>query len=183
MRSEHNIRLRALEPADVDRLYIWENDPEMWRHGVSTAPYSRHQLWEYVHNYDADPLRSGQLRLIIEVTGPTFDNGNDKSATPIAVGCVDLYDIDPRNRHAYIGIMIAPQWRNRGFASEAVRQMSAYCKESLALNVIAASVAADNAPSIRLFERCGYTRCGTIARWVYSPSGDYSDAAIFQFQL
>ena len=61
------LRLRALEPGDVDTLYLWENSPDMWEYGFFIAPYSRHQLWEYVRDYDADPLRSGQLRLMIDV--------------------------------------------------------------------------------------------------------------------
>lgn len=68
------VHLRALEPSDVDRLYIWENNPDMWRYGFSPAPLSRHQIWEYVEKYDANPLAQGQLRLMI-------DTGNDTVGT------------------------------------------------------------------------------------------------------
>ena len=87
--------LRALEPSDTDMLYLWENGPDMWRYGFSPAPLSRHQIWEYITQYDANPLASGQLRLMMQVADKT-------------VGAVDIYNIDMRNRHAFIGIMTAP---------------------------------------------------------------------------
>ena len=61
--------LRALEPTDVDCLYLWENNPEMWRFGFSPAPLSRHQIWEYISTYDSNPLSAGQLRLMIDCDG------------------------------------------------------------------------------------------------------------------
>ena len=29
-------RIRAMEPSDVEHLYRWENDPEIWRIGANT---------------------------------------------------------------------------------------------------------------------------------------------------
>ncbi|MDE6528310.1 MAG: GNAT family N-acetyltransferase [Muribaculaceae bacterium] len=186
MKSNETICLRALEPGDVDRLYLWENDPEMRRHGAATAPWSRHQLWEYANNYDADPLRSGQLRLMIEKRGKPLHqdsrgNGSPNQAENVAVGCVDLYDIDTRNRHAFVGIMIAREHRRNGYASEAMLQLADYCLTSLGLHSLVAVVAADNTPSIRLFTRCGFTLRGTLAHWLRLRPGVYSDAAILQF--
>ena len=38
------IRLRALEPSDVDVLMRLENDEELWENGIVTGPFSRFQL-------------------------------------------------------------------------------------------------------------------------------------------
>ena len=35
------VRLRALEPEDLEALYGWENDPATWEQGCTLAPYSR----------------------------------------------------------------------------------------------------------------------------------------------
>ena len=80
----YDLRLRAPEPDDVDRMYIWENDPDMWRYGYSPAPLSRHQIWEYVDTYDADPLSHPELRLMIQTASDT-------------VGSVDLYNLSLRH--------------------------------------------------------------------------------------
>lgn len=50
MLTDGTISLRALEPIDVDTLYRWENDPAVWGVGLTLAPYSRKQLWDYVNN-------------------------------------------------------------------------------------------------------------------------------------
>ena len=38
------IRLRAVEPGDVDLMYEWENDCDIWPVSGTTEPFSRHQL-------------------------------------------------------------------------------------------------------------------------------------------
>lgn len=52
--SDGIVSLRALEPEDADKLYLWENDTRLWNVGCATAPFSRKQLEEYICNYDAD---------------------------------------------------------------------------------------------------------------------------------
>ena len=151
------VRLRAMEPGDVDRMYMWENDRGIWPFGGTRAPISRHQLWEYAENYDANPFSAGQLRLIIE----TVTEG-----TPEACGTLDLYDIDPVNSRAMVGIMVAPQWRGHGIATRALTLAGEYCRDTLGLATLASEVAADNSPSITLFEeKAGFTRVATRPSW------------------
>ena len=164
------VHLRALEPSDVDRLYIWENNPDMWRYGFSPAPLSRHQIWDYVEKYDANPLAQGQLRLMI-------DTGND------TVGTLDLYDIDARNGHAFIGIMIAPPYRKLGYASDALQMAAEYCRNNLRLHQIAATIAADNNASHALFKKCGFTHTATLPQWIARPKNLHIDAHIFTLAL
>ena len=60
-----HIYLRAPEPEDVDRLFLWENDSEDGLHGHwARAPLSRFQIWEYVNSYDANPTTQDGLRLM-----------------------------------------------------------------------------------------------------------------------
>lgn len=164
------VRLRALEPSDVDRLYIWENTPEMWRYGFSPAPLSRHQLWEYVTQYDANPLAQRQLRLMIDAGEET-------------VGTLDLYDLDARNGHTFIGIMIAPQYRRQGYATKAIAMAAGYCRDNLGLRQIAATVADDNHASSALFEKCGFRHTATLPQWVARSKNTYTDARIFTLPL
>ena len=41
-------RLRALEPDDLDTMYRWENDTNIWRVSGTTAPFSRHSLMRLI---------------------------------------------------------------------------------------------------------------------------------------
>ena len=41
MTTTCHISLRALEPEDLELIYRLENDPDIWRWGTTTVPYSR----------------------------------------------------------------------------------------------------------------------------------------------
>lgn len=168
------VSLRAVEPSDVDRLYLWENDPSVWPFGAPRGPYSRHQLWEYANGYDADPYRAGQLRLIVEI------GEEDGQRTPC--GTVDLYDIDARDSRAFIGIMIAPGFRRKGIASAALVELESYCRDILGLRLLASETASDNLPSIRLFTGRGFILTGRRPSWI-RRCDEFISAVQFQKQL
>ena len=65
------LTLRALEPTDLDTLYRWENDANLWAVSDTIAPYSREALWHYLQDYTGDIYSQRQLRLMILLT----DNG------------------------------------------------------------------------------------------------------------
>ena len=86
------IRLRALEPEDVNILYKWENDTEIWKVSNTVAPFSKHMLRQFIENQQRDIYETRQLRLIIE-----------SKADGKPVGAIDLFDLDPyncRGRHS-----------------------------------------------------------------------------------
>ena len=60
-----NIRLRALEPKDLNLLFLWENDRDNWRISDTIQPYSRTALTQYIESV-GDIYSDRQLRLIIE---------------------------------------------------------------------------------------------------------------------
>ena len=88
------LMLRALEPTDLDVLYQWENDAELWHTSATITPFSRKQLWDYIENYDGDIFRTRQLRFIIV-----------EISTNQPIGTIDLYDFDPVNSRANVGIL------------------------------------------------------------------------------
>ena len=46
--SNDNVTLRAIEPEDIDLLYTWENDPEIWEVSHTLVPYSKYILALYI---------------------------------------------------------------------------------------------------------------------------------------
>ncbi len=171
--SEH-IRLRAVEPGDVDLLYSWENDPEIWHVSNTLAPYSRFQIEQFVMNAQQDLFASGQLRLIIEMKG---DKLPGESA-----GAIDLFDIDAVNRRAGIGILVSNAFRNKGIATEAVEAMILYMRDTLHLHQLYCHISEDNLQSIRIFEKLGFTRCGTRREWLITTNG-WKDEYMYQLIL
>lgn len=47
-------RLRALEPGDIELMYAWENDTEIWGVSGTLAPFSRHTLERFIEGQQFD---------------------------------------------------------------------------------------------------------------------------------
>lgn len=161
------IRLRAVEPGDVTLLYRWENDTAQWNDGDTTVPFSRHNIAEYA-SVPHDLYADRQLRLMIELT--------DDNTT---VGAVDLYDFDPRNKRAAVGITIDAARRRQQLATMAIELLKQYCSEFIGMHQLWCIVNADNAPSLSLFKKTGFRQCGYLRSWI-NCGRKYGNAIIFQ---
>lgn len=161
-------RLRALEAEDVDLLYVWENDPAVWGVSGTLAPFSRHTLRRFLDEQRFDLYAVRQLRLVVE----TLDGR--------AVGLVDLFEFEPVDLRAGIGILIHGAGdRGRGFASDALDVLCRYARQVLGLHQLWCSVAPDNAASLTLFRRAGFVECGRKREWRRTPDG-WADELLLQ---
>ncbi len=145
------LRLRKLEPTDLPFLYQWENDASAWADGANHNPLSQQDLRNYIESTTGDIYRDGQLRLIIEETSNTL------TSNPLTLGCIDLFDFDPRNRRAAIGMYIAPEHRGKGVGKEALRLLEQYAFGHLNLRVLYAVIATKNIACTTLYRSTGYT--------------------------
>lgn len=152
-------RLRALEPSDLELLYLWENDTEVWRVSGSCGPVSRERLQHFIEEQNYDIYATRQMRLIVESNG-------------MAIGTLDIIDFDPQNMRFGIGILIyANENRRMGFARSAIEAIKKYGRTTLFVNQIWASVAEDNIASLELFKRCGFEECGRRKAWLRREGG------------
>ena len=158
-----NITLRKIEPSDLPFLYQWENDASSWADGANHNPLSQRDLRDYIESTTGDIYKDGQLRLIIELD------------TAETVGCIDLFDLDIRNRRAAIGMYIAPEFRNRGIGNQAVLAMEDYASRQLDLRLIYAVIATTNIPCAQLYKNLGYEPSSVLKGWTLE-----SDAIIWQ---
>lgn len=166
--ENERIRLRALEPEDLEVLYRWENDSTLWEVGNTLAPYSRFVLKEYIASSHQSIHESHQVRLLIE-----------SCAEGEAIGLVDLFDFDPRHNRAACGILLDPACQGKGLATEAMRLMMEYAFSFLKLHALYVHVPVANEPSKRLFTRCGFMEVGILKDWIMTRNG-YSDVWIMQ---
>lgn len=165
--SDVVLKIRPAEPADAELIYNWENDTDVWLYGLSPAPVSRFAIEQYLLSTQADPVVDGQLRLIMEAGGAS-------------VGMIDLYDIDMRNRRAFIGIFVDSAARRKGFGAKALDMLCAYCRENLALHQLFAVVAADNEASFTLFQSAKFLGCSVLPQWLSAIGGKFKDAILFR---
>ena len=253
------VSLRAVEPRDVERLYEWENDVRLWAVSGTTEPFSRAQIEQFVERQmeGADLLRTGQLRLMIDVrhtdgaeeneagakeadgaNGTSEANGengtseaNGENGTSEAcgaeeneaggtagnadgdaagnadgdtagnvdgdtvgnvdgdtvgggafrtVGAVDLFEYDPLNGRAGLGILIyGEENRRRGYASDTLEILCRYAREQLRLHQLWCTVGAGNAASLALFRQAGFVETGVRRDWLWSPEG-FRDEILLQ---
>ena len=161
------IRLRKLEPSDLPFLYQWENDASAWADGSNHNPLSQQDLRAYIESTTGDIYRDGQLRLIIE-------ERSTLNLQPSTLGCIDLFDFDPRNRRAALGMYIAPEYRGKGVGKEALRLLEDYAFGHLNMRVLYAVIATQNTACTALYRNAGYTQSSILPGWTLE-----SDAVLF----
>ena len=135
------IVLRPLLDSDLDFLDRIENDKENWKFGGERKQYSKKNLEDYIANAKTDIEVAKQYRFVIEL-----------KQNPI--GFIDLFDYTITS--AAVGIIIDKDYRNKGFAIEALNLLSDYAFLVLNISQLHASVQKDNLVSIKLFNSCRF---------------------------
>ncbi len=163
------VYLRALEPDDIEFLYFLENSTDLWEISGTTTPYSKFILEQYLENAHRDIYDVKQLRLCI------CTKDDDK-----AIGFIDLFDFDPKNHRAGVGLVILnKEERNKGVGSESVSLICDYVFSVLGLRQLFANVLEDNKASVHLFEKLGFEKVGVKKDWIFSK-GSYKNEILFQ---
>lgn len=162
-----NIKLRALEPEDLDFIYSWENDPKVWEVSHTLAPFSRFVLTQYLESQHLDIYVSKQLRLVVV----------DKNKVPI--GLIDLFDFEPKHKRVGVGILIDFNFRGKGYAKEALSLLLDYCFDHLDLVQVYANIGLDNKQSLILFKNLGFKKVGVKKNWNKTKSG-FEDEILYQ---
>jgi diamine N-acetyltransferase len=160
-----NIRLRALEPEDLDILDKLENDATLWSWSCTLAPYSRFELRQYILSVN-DFYITKQLRFAVALK-------QEKKA----IGMVDLYDFEPHHKRAAVGITIDKAYQNKGLAGEALSLLCEYSFSFLKLHQLYAFMSVKNESCKRLFTRFGFKKTGLLRDWLQTPDG-YEDVLI-----
>lgn len=164
------VKLRAIEPEDLDFLYLIENNMEIWNVGITNVPYSKYALNNYISNASYDIYKDEQVRLIIE---------NDDSKI---VGIADIFNFSPQHNRAEVGIIIVNEFRGLGYANKALNQLINYSKNILHLHQLYAIIDEANIESNRLFKSVGFKETAYLKDWMYNGMF-YSSAHIMQFFL
>ena len=165
-----NITLRALEPDDLDMVYQWENDLEVWRVSNTHTPLSKFALANYIKGNHRDIWAIREMRLMIE----------DENHRP--VGTVELFDFDPYHGRAGVGIIVYDETnRRQGIATQALEIIAEYALNELGMIQIYANIAASNEASLKLFQKKGFKLIGIKKRWIKTPTGREDEHMLQKF--
>jgi diamine N-acetyltransferase len=168
MLQNDKIQLRAVEPEDLERLYRWENKPELWCVGNTRNPYSRYMLKQYILQSDKDIYETRQLRLMMVSV-----------ATDETVGTVDLFDFDIHNSRIALGLYVDEAFQGNGYAKSALKLVEDYVFNFLRINQLYCHIAETNTASRTMFEKEGYETNGILKSWIKTPEG-FDNIIVFQ---
>jgi RimJ/RimL family protein N-acetyltransferase len=153
-RDDVRVAWEAAQTADAlgQRLRDWHEPPK-----------SLHQMEQDFDAALAEPDPE-VVRMIIEADGH-------------AVGDIDLFHMDQRNRNALIGIGIwRPEDRGRGYGADAMAALMRWAFRHQNLHRIELSVEPEN-PAVRLYEKLGFSVEGRRREHHYDD-GCYRDELI-----
>lgn len=139
--------IRPLNSRDIKDLRGWTADNSIytyWGKGPSKSDKDPSLLFEKV------PKPSKSFHLGIEVR-------EEKKV----IGDLWVYLIE-NNRMASIAIRVGRIYQQNGYGTEALAAITRFCFENTELQRLQAQVDVRNAASIRMLEKCGYTREGLI---------------------
>lgn len=158
------IKLRALEPEDMEALRATINDPEMERMVVGWSfPVSKSQQRAWYERIMGDPRNQ---RFAVEYNGQF-------------VGISTLTDIDLKNRSAFHGVKLtqdAPKGKGIGF--DAVVAVMKYAFEELQLNRLYGGILEYNVPSQKLYAKCGWVEEGRYRQCVFKDNAYYDEIPV-----
>lgn len=154
-------RLRRVEREDIPTFVRWFNDPEVREFLATNRPISTAEEEKWFER---------QLE----------DTGSELFAIETADGChigsIGLHNINWRDRHAELGIVIGEkEYWGRGYGSDAVRTMLRFAFESLNLHRVSLRVFEDNARGLRAYEKCGFQHEGRMREAVFRKGRYYDE--------
>lgn len=163
------IKLRAMEPEDLELLYEWENNDSNWVISNTITPFSKYTLRRYMENSHKTIYETGQLRLMI-----------DHIADNLTIGTLDIFDFDPFHKRAGLGILIENEaYRRKGYASMSLTILIEYCFKTLQLHQLYCNILDTNWESMDLFKKQGFVQTGIKKEWIKTADG-YLNEYIFQ---
>lgn len=154
------IKLRKADISDLDFLYSLENDTSLWYVSDTRTPFSKFDIRNHLENSIYDIYTTKQLRLIVEL-----------QSNKEICGVADLFDFDPHNHRAGIGLVICEKCRLQGIAKESLELLIDYCRNVLCINQIWGIVDEDNLISMKLLKSLNFEKTGVLKLWKKSASG------------
>ncbi|MFW5748278.1 MAG: GNAT family N-acetyltransferase [Chloroflexota bacterium] len=160
------VRLRALELDDWRFFFSW-NDTETGRmvHYVE-FPQSAASAEEWVKKEANKSPQNDQMHLMIE----TLDGHR--------VGIINPHTTDRRTGTFSYGIAVHPDYRGRGYASEAICLLMRYFFDELRYQKCTIDLYSYNVASIALHERLGFTQEGRLRRMIFT-NGQFFDQLFY----
>lgn len=157
-----NLFFRKPEMADVKEIRdLKNNEKAALLLGGIFHPYTTEDIERWINFHNNNPE---EVLLVVE----------DKTTGKL-IGHVGLYKIDKIAKKTEYGILLADdESRGKGYGTKATKLMVDYAFNSLGMHKVTAEVLSENAPSVAMFKKCGFSVDGCLRDDVYK-NGRYYD--------
>jgi RimJ/RimL family protein N-acetyltransferase len=161
------VRLRALEPEDLERCYRWLNDPEVTRFiEGGRYPPSMVQEREWLDN--AVRNRSGFANVLLAM----------ETKDGVHIGNIGLHEGSPEHRRAKLGIITGDKdYWSKGYGTDAIRRLLRFAFEQMNLNRVELGTFDFNERAQACYRKCGFVEEGRRRQDRYID-GAYHDLII-----
>jgi len=145
------VRLRALEPDDLERCYRWLNDREVTRFiEGGRYPLSTAQEREWLENATRGRHGFSDVPLAIE----TKEGG-------VHIGNAGLHQGSPEHRTAKLGIVIGEkEYWSKSYGTDTVRTLLRFAFEQMNLNRVELGTFDFNERAQACYRKCGFVEEG-----------------------
>ncbi len=142
--------LRPISEADLERVTVWINDPDVRQYLAAYLPQSEQDEREWIQGLS----KRKDTDLVFAIV---LKENNEQ------IGNIGLHGINHRQGTAHTGTLIGRKdlW-SKGYGSEAKMILLDYAFGTLNLRKINTSVFATNPRSLKCQEKCGYQREGVL---------------------
>lgn len=143
---------------------------------------SRHDVTKYYGMSNLTEMAEAEK--IIKSFRQTFESGRGirwgiiVKETGAFIGTVGLNNLNLKSKKAEIGFELHPSYWNKGYVSEAVKEVLAYCFGQLGLFRLGAVTFPENGASIALLQKLGFEKEGMLRGYLYQDDCSH-DAFIF----
>ena len=148
--TDGEIRLRPWESRDVPAVTAACQDPEIPRWTVVPHNYTERHARDFI-SHSAGELANGRELALAVV------DGEDR-----VLGALGMSNFDWSDLKGEIGYWMAPEARRRGVGARATRMLAEWALTTLGLERLELLANPRNEASLRLAERAGFTREGTL---------------------
>lgn len=144
------VNLRPVEPADLERMVAWSQDPEIAECLDGNYPTNMEEAAAWLQGVLSD--RHNKRWSIVTKEGTL-------------IGDIELDQIAWRSAHAELRICIGEKvfW-NQGLGTDAVKAVVAYAFKEMGLEQVYLRVFTENSRAVRCYTKAGFRKEGRIER-------------------
>jgi RimJ/RimL family protein N-acetyltransferase len=149
--DDGTVTVRLIADADLPEIVDACNDPDIARYTTVPAPYGDSDARAWMAHSAAGIAAGSDLGAVV------VDSGDGR-----LLGSVGLHGIDRVSKRCSAGYWVAPEVRNGGIATRAVKLISEFAFRDLGLRRIELWIEPENRASLAVAEAAGFAREGLL---------------------